>query len=749
MRPLCCFILAIFLSTVTGLSQATGAKVLRLDSLPSDGLLLDNNWKFLAGDNPAYANSEYNDSAWETINPTLDIYDLPQIPKSGIVWFRLHLSIDSSLKNKLVLVIQQSGASQIYLDGKLIHSFGTLSADPERVKAYDPRWQPVSLPISMGSQHVLAVRYALQPHVRYTTMYTTYNHALWIQVKDLKTGIDFYQEHRARFIRYQFFLIGVWFLFCVLHFAFFLFDPSQKANFYFALYASFYVVAIVIQHIFYLETHEVAAKFLLANVSFVFFVTGNLLLLTALTRLLQQKRDIYYWGLILFAGISIFLNAGSYRWGWILGGLLAQNLIQLNIARIAILALRRKRKGAIIIVTGAACYVIIFLLFLTQGITSRDFFLTITTLDTILFNLSVLSIPIAASIYLGLEFAFVNRSLQQKLKEVSDLSEKNLAQEREKQQLLATQNETLERQVSERTSELSRSLNELKEMQTQLIQSEKMASLGELTAGIAHEIQNPLNFVNNFSEVNGELIDELKDQLAVIATQTATAGEAGSGKQGNMHSDSHRKAIEIVDNIRDNEQKINHHGKRADSIVKGMLQHSRISSGHKEPTDINALCDEYLRLAFHGQKAKDKFFNGRIETDFDSSIGKINIIPQDIGRVFLNIVNNAFYATTEKQKSGVKNYEPVVHLTTKKQNDKPGSYRVEIRVTDNGNGISEKIIDKIFQPFFTTKPTGQGTGLGLSLAYDIIKAHGGEIKVETRPSGEGSEFIILLPYIPS
>jgi len=196
---------------------------------------------------------------------------------------------------------------------------------------------------------------------------------------------------------------------------------------------------------------------------------------------------------------------------------------------------------------------------------------------------------------------------------------------------------------------------------------------------------------------------------------------------------------EILTNIRQNEQKINHHGKRADAIVKGMLQHSKTSSGQKEPTDLNALADEYLRLAYHGLRAKDKSFNAKFETDFDPSVGKINVVPQDLGRVLLNFINNAFYATNEKHRQRLNGYDPVVIVTTKRLNDK-----VEIKVKDNGNGIPQKILDKIFQPFFTTKPTGEGTGLGLSLAYDIIKTHGGEIKVETK-QGEGSAFIIQLP----
>ena len=267
-------------------------------------------------------------------------------------------------------------------------------------------------------------------------------------------------------------------------------------------------------------------------------------------------------------------------------------------------------------------------------------------------------------------------------------------------------------------SKIENAYAELKTTQSQLIQSEKMASLGELTAGIAHEIQNPLNFVNNFSEVNKELVDEMQLEM----------------DRGNYDD-----AKAISNDIKENEEKINHHGKRADAIVKGMLQHSRSSTGVKEPTDINALADEYLRLAYHGLRAKDKSFNATMKTDFDKSIGNINIIPQDIGRVILNLITNAFYVVDEKKKQIGNGYEPTVSVSTKKEGDK-----VFVSVKDNGNGIPQKVLDKIFQPFFTTKPTGQGTGLGLSMSYDIIKTHGGEIKVETK-EGEGAQFEIQLP----
>ena len=276
-------------------------------------------------------------------------------------------------------------------------------------------------------------------------------------------------------------------------------------------------------------------------------------------------------------------------------------------------------------------------------------------------------------------------------------------------------NQTLQNQKTQ----IQNTLGELRQTQSQLIQSEKMASLGELTAGIAHEIQNPLNFVNNFSEVNAEMIDELKEEL----------------KNGNT-----KEALAIADDIGENEKKIRHHGKRADSIVKGMLEHSRVGTGEKQPTDLNILADEFLKLSYHGLRAKDKTFNVELVTHFDNNVPKPNVAQQDIGRVLLNLFNNAFYAVNQRSKTDNADYKPAVEVTTSSKNG-----HIEIRVKDNGNGIPDAIKDKIMQPFFTTKPTGEGTGLGLSLSYDIVvKGHRGSITVESK-AGEGSEFIIQLP----
>ena len=299
--------------------------------------------------------------------------------------------------------------------------------------------------------------------------------------------------------------------------------------------------------------------------------------------------------------------------------------------------------------------------------------------------------------------------------------------QQEEIRIFGERNAELDRLVAQRTEELTRqkdelekTLDQLKTTQQQLIQSEKLASLGELTAGIAHEIQNPLNFVNNFSEVSIELIDEMKQELT----------------DGNTE-----EVVAIVSDIKQNLEKIRHHGMRADGIVKGMLQHSRASSGQKEPVDINALADEYFRLAYHGLRAKDKSFNSELIMNFDDKLPKVNVIPQDIGRVLLNLFTNAFYATQQKTKIGGADYKPAVEVSTKLT----GSKNIEIKVKDNGTGIPDSIKDKILQPFFTTKPTGEGTGLGLSLSYDIVvKGHGGKIDIDSK-EGEFTIFTITLP----
>jgi two-component system NtrC family sensor kinase len=390
-------------------------------------------------------------------------------------------------------------------------------------------------------------------------------------------------------------------------------------------------------------------------------------------------------------------------------------LCYVEMIRISVKALKQKKTGARLFLTGIVISSIFFILFNIPNFTAVQPFLLVCFEVAFAF----LTPAIVLSILLAREFAQNLISLRQKLAEVETLSVKNLQQEIEKQQILSGQNEALEQKVIERTAELNQSLNDLKATQTQLIQSEKMASLGELTAGIAHEIQNPLNFVNNFSEVSVELVDEMDEEL--------NKGDIAEAKG-------------IGADLKQNLEKIRHHGKRADSIVKGMLEHSRASTGEKQPTDLNVLCDEFMKLSYHGLRAKDKNFNTELVTIFDEKLPKANVSQQDIGRVLLNLFNNAFYAVNQKLKTTGADYKPEVKVSTSADKN-----NFIIKIKDNGNGIPVSIKDKIMQPFFTTKPTGEGTGLGLSLSYDIVvKGHSGNINMSSKDA-EGAEFIITLP----
>jgi signal transduction histidine kinase len=443
----------------------------------------------------------------------------------------------------------------------------------------------------------------------------------------------------------------------------------------------------------------------------VFYIIGALSLINGIYVLYKQKKSWFYYIIVLYGLFSISFFFISYDASGYLTAIFFP-VIDIEFLRLNIQAVRRRRPGAWILLVTSILFAIVIISYVISAIAEKS------NQASFMESLGYFVMGIGLSLFYAGEFARTASSLQQSLTEVKELSEEMIATEKEKQQILSAQNETLEKQVSERTAALSQSLKDLKETQAQLIQREKMASLGELTAGIAHEIQNPLNFINNFSEVNKELLQEMKEEVDLGNTEEVKT---------------------IANDVIYNQEKINEHGKRADAIVKGMLQHSGNSSGVKELTDINKLADEYSRLSHHGFRAKDKSFNATLKTDFDEKIGNINVIPQDLGRVILNLINNAFYAVDVKRKQNLNGYEPTVLVSTRKNNGK-----IEIKVSDNGGGISQKVLEKIFQPFFTTKPTGQGTGLGLSLSYDIVKAHGGELKVETK-EGEGSAFIILLP----
>jgi signal transduction histidine kinase len=699
-------VIALMLFPVLVVAQKTslfrlGTKAAKTTRFACGWLALDTGWKFNAGDNPDWARPGFDDSNWQSIDLFQDLYDVLQIPKNRIVWFRLKLATDSTLLNRqLVSRIYQTGASEVYLEGILIHQLGIVSPNPDSVKYYSPNSISLTFPIKYNTEQTLAIRFANVPN-RYPIYALAPKSMLEFWVTPLDNANDdnlvrYYRTYNNR----MHIGIGVAIILFILYLSLFIFFPAQKINLYFSL-SNFFFALFLIINANNINYHGAAFKF--AVFSLIVTVPYLILFLYCIYRIYGQKRGRIYWSLLIAGAMGIpalfFIDVG------IISTCLAV-LVLIDILRISIKSISYNKAGAWIILIG----VTIDLIYWTLNLLSGLGVLNISSIESYS-SFAVLIAPLSLAIYLGYHFGMTSQSLRQKLVQVEQLS-------KEKQQILSSQNETLEKQVKERTSELNQSLENLRSTQSQLIQQEKMASLGELTAGIAHEIQNPLNFVNNFSEVNGELIRELK-------------AEAENGNLAEVKS--------MANDIASNSEKINLHGKRADAIVKGMLQHSRATGGQKELTDINKLADEYLRLAYHGLRGKDKGFNAEIKTQFDNSIGKINIVPQDIGRVLLNLINNAFYAVNEIDKLQASGYKPQVIVSTKKLADK-----TEIAVRDNGIGIPGSIKEKIFQPFFTTKPTGQGTGLGLSLSYDIVKAHGGEIRVETK-EGEGSEFTILLP----
>lgn len=685
--------LTLFFAFIYNFGFAQKEKVFRIDSLPKQGILLDKNWKWHAGDNPEWAKVDFDDSKWERIDPTKDIFELPQLDQENgqIDWFRLRFVLDSALNSQqLVAQIRQSGASEVYLNGQLILRFGVLSTNRSAIEAFTPNGSPVSFPASTGHEQVLAVRFALQPGIRYGQHFGTLNSAFTLRLNTTEAATVNYRNRMLNTSERQLY-VSAFGILAVLFLSFFLFSSTRKEALYFAIYCC--LVALTWSW-FNKNSLPIPVKNIFTNNNTFLIVQtiGYVFLPLSVYAIFRQKPRWAFSGLVVYALASIYCGTFVYGWGWQLYGIGMVWFACLDATRVAYLAVRQGQSGAWIILVGGILYMVCWALFQLD-------FLGIFKFDTgnNFFIMAYLLMPVSFAIYYGYDFGMTNRALRQKLAEVETLSV-------EKQQILATQNETLEKQVAERTAELKASQN-------QLIQKEKLASLGELTAGIAHEIQNPLNFVNNFSEMSIELIEELKSPLT---------------PKGGIEEE------ELLSDITQNLQKINLHGKRASSIVKGMLEHSRTSTGVKELTDINKLADEYLRLSYHGIRAKDSSFNSDYQTAFDENLPKIEVIPQDMGRVLLNLINNAFWAVKTIEK-------PLVTVKTEHLDN-----QILIKVSDNGIGMTDEVKAKIFQPFFTTKPTGQGTGLGLSLAYDIVtKGHGGTIGVEST-EGIGSEFTITL-----
>lgn len=704
--PICTIILFTVLKLEPALARVAPEQI-KIEQIGATGLTLDRGWRFQPSDRPEFKRPDYDDRGWNQILTTKLVTRLPELQGLHIGWLRLHFIVSDSLQRQtLFLTAEQSCASELYLDGRLIKTSGRISGDASKLIVAGVNEPPLALDLGPGA-HVLAVRFAVAPeayHLRSVNvlMNITLHHILTYDA--MLRGI-FTNAYLYVFLTAIFFLLGL------LHLAFFRYDRSIYANLYFSVYALSNAVSFSIVSALPL-VKSMPLMLVLYAVSFGLILLSSVWLIQALQSLYgfnARRLRLAIWVFLAVALVALLFDSLIRVFGFTL---LIFEAIQIWMT---IRALRKRCRGAGIIGTSFAISVV----FLITGIAIGVFNLNVAeTVWNLIWVAVFLSPPFGISLYLSRESALDSRSLREKLAEVEKLSALTIAQEQEKQQLLAAQNEMLEVLVDQRTAELNTSLTDLRAAQAQLIQSEKMASLGELTAGIAHEIQNPLNFVNNFSDVSVELLDELKAEIAT----------------GNLP-----EVALLADDIRQNLEKIAHHGKRADGIVKGMLQHSRSSSGVKEPVDLNNLVTEYLRLSYHGLREKDRSFQAELVTVLDPALPKINAVPQEIGRVLLNIFNNAFQAVASRNKTADPTYEPKVIVET----EESGRY-VSIRVKDNGEGVPEQIRDKIFQPFFTTKPTGEGTGLGLSLSYDIVvKGHGG--KLQLNQGGSETVFELLLP----
>jgi two-component system NtrC family sensor kinase len=671
-------------------------------------LQIEQNWKYhnadisILGDD--WKSPDFNDDGWEFVNAGLYKDTFPKDGWNGEGVFRLHVRIDSNLLNKaLVINIFHLGASEVYLDGKLLFNCGVLGKSPNAEEGFNALTKIPNTVIFTKQQHVIAVRYSGKYLLENSSaVFQKFGFTLAIGRPEVVNPILL---NNAKFFRaLESLVISVPLTFALIHLILFLFYRSQKSNLFFAVFAVTLALWGVLEHES-VGNQNAQIVIFLKKLWAPYFAIMPLTGLGFLYSLFYKPVPRQFWYILFITLVaSFFFWFGYFIW---ISVILFFGII-VEMIRVVVIAMRKNINGAWIIGIGFGmfCLSLVSIIIL---ITSNHFSLSLWYI--LLYVTGVFPVLVSMSVYLSHQVAGTHRDL-----EVQILNNLKLEYENSKKEIELKKADELRLAFAA----LEDAHNELRSTQSQLIQSEKMASLGELTAGIAHEIQNPLNFVNNFSEINKELLTEMNTEI---------------------ERQNYEEVKSIAKDVIENEEKIQHHGKRADAIVKGMLQHSRSSNGIKEPTDINALVDEYLRLAYHGLRAKDKSFNSAMKTYFDDDIGKINIIPQDIGRVILNLFTNAFYAVDQRRKANTKEFEPLVTVTTKKHLN-----QVSIAVWDNGNGIPPKILDKIFQPFFTTKPTGQGTGLGLSLSYDIVKAHGGELKVETR-EGEFTEFIIILPTV--
>ena len=653
-----------------------------------------------AGDDPAWAAPDFDDRNWEKgVDPWLPVSSLPQQGWQGIGWFRLKLRMEPPLKSQsLGFTLFHRGAIEVYLDGRLVYQSGSVGASLEEEKPR-PDISPFTLPLEAGREHVLALRYS-NAHF-YDTAGARWQGGSGLKLYwgDLATMRHFQSATRLVEGLYVGFFIAFSLLFGLL---FVLYREERLFLYSTLLYGCWALAVLIVSELTFM--HITSFFIPIWAIWSVLVIGGSLALLRLLYAFFYPATPKIFYGFLIAGSITTFVAA--VRFDNI--SLISLYFIPLflEVLRIVVVALWRKKRWAWIVGLGFLPIIVLGTIDMLNELGSLVAPWAGTPFEPGLVIIFFMSASLA--IYVGMRFADANRSLAQAN---SDLVEAN----RDLDEI----NRTLEERVEERTTELRAS-------QAQLIQSEKMASLGQLTAGIAHEIKNPLNFVNNFASLSIDLADELVDELAASPEKTVAEIRDELG--------------DILTDLKHNAIKINEHGKRADGIVMNMLDHARSTPERHSLTDVHALLDQYINLAFRAVNVQREDFRCDIQKDYDEKIDLLEVAPQEIGRVILNLLKNAFEAIYERASEESGEYNPTIQISTR---DCDGE--VEIRVSDNGVGIPRQAQDKIFEPFFTTKPAGEGTGLGLSLSYDIVtQGHGGTLTVESE-EGRGSTFIVALP----
>ncbi|MEZ4904834.1 MAG: histidine kinase dimerization/phospho-acceptor domain-containing protein [Spirosomataceae bacterium] len=566
-----------------------------IDTIVDYGVTLRKNWKWQFGDNLTWANPTFNDQSWPKFDTNKSIHVFPKLRKVQIGWFRRPIKVSSALVRKTFYIdIQQMGASEIFLDGKLLHKIGVVSTNPTLEKTQvSAQFLPISFPDT--NQHLLAVRFSFTRANFYIR--GTSKNIFKITLNDVVSNGDFLFRKTKQITGMMYFCIGLFLVFCMLHFLFYNSNRQQKVSFWLGFTMLSFAIAFF-SYTMEESQNQITYQQINELITYISFYVGIILINVSLYRYLSQPFSLFFYiqTALMFSSVICYIFGLDFPFSFQTWGLFL--LILIDFIRVSLLAEKRRNPNAKVPIYSLIAVAVCIGLLILAGVVLTTIEPLIKDIESILIVvlgavlvLMFLSIPVGLSFSLVSEYSKTHRALRKNIQEIEALSAKNLAHEQEKQQILANQNETLEHQVNERTIELQNALESLKATQDQLIQSEKLASLGELTAGIAHEIQNPLNFVNNFSEVSQELVEDVLEERK---------------KEDKIRDE--ELIDELLSDLSQNQAKINHHGKRASSIVTGMLQHSRTSTGERELTDINALADEYLRLSYHGLRAKNNNF---------------------------------------------------------------------------------------------------------------------------------------------